>query len=77
MTTEPKPRTLEAANPQAQDNARDPRELARKRAEDCGREIEAVLAKHSCRIQPYLTQQPVGNDGATMIVGAHFGISSQ
>ncbi len=53
----------------------DPRELARKRAEDCGREIEAVLAKHSCRIQPYLTQQPVGNDGATAIVGASFGIA--
>jgi hypothetical protein len=55
----------------------DHKEAARKRAEDCGREIEAVLAKHSCRIQPYLTQQPVGNDGATMIVGAHFGISPQ
>jgi hypothetical protein len=34
-----------------------------------------VLAKHRCRIQPYLTQQPVGNDGSTSIVAASFGIA--
>jgi hypothetical protein len=69
MTTKTK------SEPQEEPKTIDPREESRNRAEQCGREIEMVLAKHRCRIQPYLTQQPVGNDGSTSIVAASFGIA--
>ena len=67
--------TLKLADDPAQDNARDPRELARERARECGAELEAVLAKHRCRIVPFLNSpEPVGNDGSKAIVSASFGI---
>lgn len=57
------------------DEQPDPREEARKRAETCGKEIEAVLRKHRCRIVPFLTTpEPVGTDGSKIMLGASFGI---
>ena len=53
----------------------DPRELARQRAEACGRAVEAILTEHRCRIVPYLLPpEPVGTDGSRAIIGASFGI---
>jgi len=53
----------------------DPQELARTRAAHCGQEVEAILAKHRCRIVPFLNHpERVGEDGAKLIVSASFGI---
>jgi len=64
-----------AATPSTADAPGNPRELARARAEECGRELETVLAKHRCRIVPFLNApEPVGNDGSKAIISASFGI---
>lgn len=48
---------------------------ASERAGLCGREIEAVLAKHNCRIVPYLKPvETIGTEGAKAIISAGFGI---
>ena len=54
---------------------RDPQEEARARARACGQEIADVLAKHNCRIAPFLLPlEPVGHDGARALVQASYGI---
>jgi len=53
----------------------DDRPEAAQRAEACGREIEAVLAKHRCRILPFLQPlEAIGADGSRAVVSASFGI---
>jgi len=53
----------------------DPRDAMRERAECCGKELEALLLKHRCRIVPFLTPpEPVGTDGSRAMIGASFGI---
>lgn len=48
---------------------------ARARANQCGQEVAAVLAKHRCRIQPFLLPlEPVGQDGSRSLVEASYGI---
>lgn len=49
------------------------RDEARKRAEQCGREVAALCAKHRCRIVAYLgAPEPVGTDGAAAILRAGY-----
>ena len=56
-------------------DAPDPRIEAAKRAQECGKAIEKVLAAHGCAIAAYLQPlEPVGNDGAKAMVTAAFGI---
>lgn len=48
---------------------------AAQRAERCGRELETVLAKHRCRILPFLQPlEAIGADGSKAVVSASFGI---
>jgi hypothetical protein len=55
--------------------AADPRAEAAQRAELCGREVETVLAKHRCRILPFLQPlEAIGADGSKAVVSASFGI---
>jgi hypothetical protein len=55
----------------ANDTPPNPTEM-RARAQQCGREIEMILQRHRCTIQPFLRQDPVGQDGARMMVQASF-----
>lgn len=74
---EPKPDapTLETPTPETA-KPEESREDARKRAEECGREVEAVCAKHGCRIVPYLAApEPVGQDGSAAIMRASYAFS--
>jgi hypothetical protein len=51
------------------------RDEAKERAEQCHREVQDVLAKYACRIQPMLTQEAVGNGpGMKVMLGATYGI---
>jgi len=51
------------------------REEARQRAVECSGEIEDVLRRFQCRIQPMLTSEPVGTGpGMKMLLGATYGI---
>lgn len=55
--------------------AADPRAEAAQRAELCGREVETVLAKHRCRILPFLQPpEAIGADGSKAVISASFGI---
>lgn len=56
-----------------------PQDQARERAHHCGREIEAVLAKHRCQIVPFIVPQleRVGEHGSKALVAASFGIVPQ
>lgn len=51
-----------------------PDELARIRAQTCAAELQAVLAKHRCRIVPQLRADPVGTEGARAILAASYAI---
>jgi hypothetical protein len=58
--------------PPADDKAR---QDMRQRAEACGAELQQVLARHRCFIQPYLQPvEPVGNDGSKAMVTAGYAI---
>ena len=50
---------------------------AQRRANECGKAIEAALREYRCRIVPFLKQEPVGQDGAAMLTRADFGIFAQ
>ena len=51
------------------------REAARARAMKCGQELADLLAKHRCRIVPYIAEpEPVGRDGAKLMIQAAYGI---
>ena len=40
------------------------------RAAACGAEVRDALARHGCRLQPFLRQEPVGTDGQKAIIQA-------
>ena len=45
------------------------------RAETCWKEVQTVLAKHRCTIQPFVNPpERVGDDGSRMMVSAGFGV---
>ena len=49
----------------------DQRMSAQQRADECSREVAAVLAKYSCLIAPFMDVEPVGNlPGGKMMVDA-------
>lgn len=49
----------------------DQRMSAQQRADECSREIAAVLAKYSCMVAPFMDIEPVGNlPGGKMMVDA-------
>jgi hypothetical protein len=51
------------------------REDMRQRAEACGLELQSVLAKHRCFIQPFLQPvEPVGNDGSKAMLTASYAV---
>jgi hypothetical protein len=51
------------------------RQDMRQRAEACGAELQQVLTKHRCFIQPFLQPvEPVGNDGSKAMVTASYAV---
>lgn len=69
-TLDPKP-----AEPELVEGTADERAAASHRAALAGQEIQQVLAKHSCRLVPYLKPvEAIGTDGAKAIIEAAFGI---
>jgi hypothetical protein len=73
--TKTQPKSPSPAPEVAAEAPQETREQARARAQQCGQEIDAILAKYGCRIQPYLASEPVGTDGRSAIVTSSFGIS--
>lgn len=49
---------------------------AKKRAEECTEAVKEALAKHHCRIVPFLLPaEPVGTDGSRALIAASYGIA--
>ena len=49
-------------------------EAARQRAADCGKEIEAVCAKHNCTIRSFLNPLEGVGEGSKALITTGYGI---
>ncbi|HXI82118.1 MAG TPA: hypothetical protein VNM34_15025 [Verrucomicrobiae bacterium] len=54
----------------------DPRGEAQSRAEACGRELQALLARHRCRLVPTMALEPVGSDGSRALLQVGFAVGT-
>jgi len=72
MTTDDKPQENTLPEPPTDEKVR---QEMRERAEACGQELQAVLRKHRCWLQPFLQpMEAVGNDGSRAMIQASYAV---